>query len=78
MFANSGLLDPLTMPPVLLKAHQELDAADDAAYQPSGCKKSFASNAECEAFWFRAETTHRQPAACACCQEKRKTKATES
>ena len=43
---------PLTMPPALLKAHQKLDAAVDAAYQPSGGKKSYASNAERVAFLF--------------------------
>jgi hypothetical protein len=42
------LYDPLTMPPALLKAHQKLDAA----YQPSGSKKSYASDAERVAFLF--------------------------
>lgn len=46
------LYDPLTMPPALLKAHQKLDTAVDAAYQPSGGKKSYASDAECVAFLF--------------------------
>jgi hypothetical protein len=36
----ADLYDPLTMPPALLKAHQKLDTAVDAAYQPSGGKKS--------------------------------------
>ncbi len=48
-FASSSLADlydPLTMPPALLKAHQKLDTAVDAAYQPSGGKKSYASDAE--------------------------------
>jgi hypothetical protein len=40
------------MPPALLKAHQKLDAAVDAAYQPSGGKKSYASDAERVAFLF--------------------------
>jgi hypothetical protein len=40
------------MPPTLLKAHQKLDAAVDAAYQPSGGKKSYASDAERVAFLF--------------------------
>jgi hypothetical protein len=40
------------MPPALLKAHQKLDADVDAAYQPSGGKKSYASNAERVAFLF--------------------------
>ncbi|MFY8178091.1 MAG: type IIL restriction-modification enzyme MmeI, partial [Limnohabitans sp.] len=52
-FASSSLADlydPLTMPPALLKAHQKLDTAVDAAYQPSGGKKSYASDAERVAF----------------------------
>jgi hypothetical protein len=40
------------MPPALLKAHQKLDTAVDAAYQPSGGKKSYASDAERVAFLF--------------------------
>jgi hypothetical protein len=36
----ADLYDPLTMPPVLLKAHLKLDATVDAAYQPSGGKKT--------------------------------------
>jgi hypothetical protein len=54
-FASSSLADlydPLTMPPALLKAHQKLDAAVDAAYQPSGGKKSYTSDAERVAFLF--------------------------
>jgi hypothetical protein len=54
-FASSSLgdlYDPLTMPPALLKAHQKLDTAVDAAYQPSGGKKSYASDAERVAFLF--------------------------
>jgi hypothetical protein len=54
-FASSSLADlydPLTMPPALLKAHQKLDAAVDAAYQPSGGKKFYASDAERVAFLF--------------------------
>ena len=35
-----------------LKAHQKLDNAVDAAYQPSGGKKSYASDAERVAFLF--------------------------
>ena len=30
----AGLYDPLTMPPALVKAHQELDRAVDLAYRP--------------------------------------------
>jgi hypothetical protein len=48
----ADLYDPLTMPPALLKAHQKLDAAVDAAYQPSGGKKTYASDAERIAFLF--------------------------
>jgi hypothetical protein len=48
----ADLYDPLTMPPALLKAHQKLDAAVDAAYQHSGGKKSYASDAERVAFLF--------------------------
>jgi hypothetical protein len=54
-FADSSLADlydPRTMPPALLKAHQKLDSAVDAAYQPSGGKKSYASDAERVAFLF--------------------------
>ena len=52
-FASSSpadLCDPLTMPPALLKAHQKLDSAVDAAYQPSGGKKTYASDAKRVAF----------------------------
>lgn len=48
----SDLYDPLTMPPALLKAHQALDRAVDAAYVPSGGKKTYASDAERVAFLF--------------------------
>ena len=46
------LYDPLTMPPELLKAHQKLDAAVDKAYEASGGKKSYKSDAERVAFLF--------------------------
>jgi hypothetical protein len=45
-------MSPLSMPPTLLKAHQKLDTAVDAAYQPSGGKKPYASDAERVAFLF--------------------------
>jgi hypothetical protein len=45
---TGDLYDPLTMPPVLLKAHQTLDKAVDAAYG----KKSFPSEAARVAFLF--------------------------
>jgi hypothetical protein len=48
----ADLYDPLTMPPALLKAHQKLDAAVDAAYVPSGGKKIYASDSERVAFLF--------------------------
>lgn len=51
-FADStlaDLYDPLTMPPALLKAHQQLDKAVDAAYG----RKAFASEAERIAFLFQ-------------------------
>jgi hypothetical protein len=40
------------MPPALLKAHQKLDIAVDAAYVPSGGKKTYISDAERVAFLF--------------------------
>ena len=45
----ADLYDPLTMPPALLKAHQKLDAAVDAAY---AAKRSFKTDAERVAFLF--------------------------
>lgn len=44
----ADLYDPLTMPPVLLKAHQALDKAVDAAYG----RRSFATEADRVAFLF--------------------------
>jgi hypothetical protein len=80
-FANASLADlydPLTMPPALHKAHQKLDAAVDAAYQPSGGKKSYASDAERVAFLFdlyqRITSLLPTPAP----KKKRKSKLTES
>ena len=80
-FADSSLADlydPLTMPPALLKAHQKLDTAVDAAYQPSGGKKTYASDAERVAFLFELyqRITSLLPAPAA--KKTRKTKATES
>ena len=40
------------MPPVLLKAHQKLDAAVDAAYALCGGKKVWKNDAERVAFLF--------------------------
>jgi hypothetical protein len=48
----ADLYDPLTMPPELLKAHQKLDAAVDKAYEASGGKKNYKSDAERVAFLF--------------------------
>jgi hypothetical protein len=74
----ADLYDPLTMPPALLKAHQKLDTAVDAAYQPSGGKKSYASDAERVAFLFELyqRITSLLPAPAA--KKKQKTKVTES
>ena len=44
----ADLYDPLTMPPVLLRAHQTLNRAVDAAYG----RRDFASEAERVAFLF--------------------------
>jgi hypothetical protein len=48
----ADLYDPLTMPPALLKAHQKLDAAVDAAYALCGGKKTWKNDAERVAFLF--------------------------
>lgn len=48
----ADLYDPLTMPPALLKAHQKLDAAVDAAYALCGGKKAWKNDAERVAFLF--------------------------
>jgi len=79
-FASSslaGLCDPLTMPLALLKAHQKPDTAVDAVYQPSGGKKTYASDAERVAFLFELyqRITSLLPAPVA--KKTRKTKATE-
>jgi hypothetical protein len=74
----ADLYDPLTMPPALLKAHQKLDSVVDAAYQPSGGKKTYASDAERVAFLFELyqRITSLLPAPAA--KKTQKTKATES
>jgi N-6 DNA Methylase len=57
-FAGSSLADlydPLTMPPALVKAHQKLDAAVDAAYAQDAVhpgKKAYATDAERVAYLF--------------------------
>lgn len=48
----ADLYDPLTMPAELTKAHQQLDAAVDAAYALNGSKKSWKNDAERVAFLF--------------------------
>lgn len=49
----ADLYDPLTMPPALLKAHQKLDAAVDAAYAlTAGGKKTYKNDAERVAYLF--------------------------
>jgi len=48
----ADLYDPLTMPPELLKAHLRLDTAVDKAYEASGGKKCYKSDAERVAFLF--------------------------
>lgn len=48
----ADLYDPLSMPPALLKAHQKLDAAVDKAYEPSGGKKDWPTDAARVAFLF--------------------------
>lgn len=48
----ADLYDRLAMPPPLVKAHHALDRAVDAAYVPSGGKKSWASDADRVAFLF--------------------------
>ena len=48
----ADLYDSLSMPSELLKAHQKLDAAVDKAYERSGGKKGYKSDAERVAFLF--------------------------
>jgi N-6 DNA Methylase len=51
----ADLYDPLTMPPALVKAHQKLDAAVDAAYAQDTVhagKKTYATDAERVAYLF--------------------------
>lgn len=47
------LYDPNTMPPNLVKAHQSLDRAVDAAYVPDGGSRKYTCDAERVAFLFR-------------------------
>ena len=80
-FASSSLADlydPLTMPPALLKAHQKLDTAVDAAYQPSGGKKAYVSDAERVEFLFELNQQITSLLPVPADKKKRKAKATES
>jgi type I restriction-modification system DNA methylase subunit len=72
----ADLYDPLTMPPELLKAHQKLDAAVDKAYEASGGRTRYKSDAERVAFLFELyqKYTSLLPAATAA-PKKRKSKA---
>ncbi len=48
----ADLYDPLSMPPALVKAHKTLDRVVDAAYVPSGGKRTWPTEAERVAFLF--------------------------
>jgi hypothetical protein len=48
----ADLYDPLSMPPALVKAHQKLDAAVDAAYVLGGGRKTWKNDAERVAYLF--------------------------
>ncbi|QDL38361.1 class I SAM-dependent DNA methyltransferase [Rhodoferax sediminis] len=48
----ADLYDPLSMPPTLVKAHHQLDAAVDAAYALGGGKKNYKNDAERVAYLF--------------------------
>jgi len=73
----ADLYDPLTMPPELLKAHQKLDAAVDKAYEASGGKKSYKSDAERVAFLFELYQTCTSLLPAAPAKVKRKTATTK-
>jgi len=51
----------MTMPPALLKAHQKLDAAVDAAYALSGGKKTWKNDAQRVAFLFELYQRYTSP-----------------
>jgi hypothetical protein len=46
----ADLCKPRPIPPALHRAHQKIDSALDAVYQPSGGKKTYATDAERVAF----------------------------
>lgn len=58
----ADLYDPLTMPPPLRKAHQQLDRAVDAAYALVGGKKTWKNDAERVAFLFERYQQLTRPA----------------
>ncbi|HEU4774822.1 MAG TPA: type IIL restriction-modification enzyme MmeI, partial [Lysobacter sp.] len=72
----ADLYDPTTMPPALVKAHQALDRAVDAAYG----KRRFDSDAERVAFLFERyqQLTSLLPVAKPAKPRRRKTPTTES
>ena len=72
----ADLYDPLTMPPELLKAHQKLDAAVDKAYEASGGKKTYKSDAERVAFLFELYQKYTSLLPAAAAKTKRKAKVT--
>ncbi len=47
------LYNPETMPPALVRAHEKLDRAVDAAYLADGGRRSWVSDAERVAFLFK-------------------------
>ncbi len=49
----AALYNPETMPPLLVRAHEKLDRAVDAAYAPDGGKRNWASDSERVAFLFK-------------------------
>ena len=71
-------MSPLTMPPALLKAHQKLDTAVDTAYQPSGGKKTYATDAERVAILFELYQRITSLLPRSTVKKTRKIKATES
>ncbi len=73
----ADLYDPLTMPPELLKAHQKLDAAVDKAYEASGGKKSYKSDAERVAFLFELYQRYTSLLPAVAAKTKRKTSTTK-
>jgi len=70
----ADLYDPLTMPPALVKAHQRLDAAVDAAYALCGGKKTWKNDAERVAFLFELYQRYTSLLPAAVVKTKRKTK----